>query len=254
MESGLSLSYPLKYRISSMRFFNENERHVNRRFGFDVLILMLGGVLHFTEDGEDISLSQGEYYIQRHGLLQEGRIPSEHPKYFYIEFLGEWTENAPFLKKRGSFSEYDIMPDIKNLERAQGSDMPNVIKTGIFYGIVTKLFRVQPTSPSEELARNMAADMSEHLSEKLTLEQFCVKYNYTKNTLIKIFSDFYGVTPMKYLSQLRINKAKALMEASDTSMENIAEECGFSDYSHMYKTFVKAEKASPAAYKRFTEH
>lgn len=250
MELGLDLNSPQKYISSSMRFFDDNERHVTRTFGMDVLILVFKGVLKFCEDGENVEVSAGEYYIQRRNLFQEGRIPSERPEYYYIHFLGEWTDKTPGLKKRGNFSEYDILPDVKNLERACGGDMPSIVKTGIFYGILTKLFRVQPTSVAEAVSRDMAADMSEKLKEKITLKDFCLKYNYTKNSLIKMFKSFYGVTPMKYLQQLRINRAKILLEDSNATMENIALECGFSDYSHMYKAFIHTEKVPPNYYRK----
>lgn len=182
-------------------------------------------------------------------MEQTAPEPSEKPEYFYIEFFGEWTDKNPSLKKRGRFSEHDILPFVKEMERAVGGGMPDIVKTGIFYNILSKLYEVRPMSKTAIIAREMAEDMSVNLQNNVKLEDFTLKYNFGKNYLIKIFKDSYGVTPIRYLEQIRLNKAKLLLLNTDATMENIALECGFSDYSHMYKTFLRVEEITPGNYK-----
>lgn len=252
MELGLDLNFPHRYLSSSMRYFNENERHVSRIPTFNVLLIVFKGVLKFSEDGEKVEVRPGEYYIQRHSMAQAGPDPSDMPEYFYIEFLGEWTDKNPYLKKRGKFSEHDIIPFVKQMEKAVGGGMPTVVKTGIFYNVLSKLYEARPMSKGAKIAEKMAENMSLKIKDNVKLEDFCQKYNYGKNHLIKVFKDTYGVTPISYLEQLRLNKAKLLLLNTDATMENIATECGFSDYSHMYKTFLRLEGITPGKYK--TQH
>lgn len=56
MELGLDLNYPHKYKVSSMRYFAENERHVTRTPTFNVLLIMFKGVLKFSENGERVEV------------------------------------------------------------------------------------------------------------------------------------------------------------------------------------------------------
>lgn len=95
MMDGLDLQKLPMYHASAHKVFRPGEKHVRRIAGEDVLILMLEGTLHFLENGEQIDLEKGEYYIQRRGLLQEGRIPSDDARYYYIHFTGcVWTVTA----------------------------------------------------------------------------------------------------------------------------------------------------------------
>ena len=72
MPTGISMQTVPTYRLSAFRRFLPNERHITRVESGDILLLMLDGVLRFTEDGVPVELSGGEYYIQQRGLFQDG--------------------------------------------------------------------------------------------------------------------------------------------------------------------------------------
>ena len=85
----LSDSVPMALKLCAMKRFEANEFHIIRIYAYSVLILMMRGVLRFREDGREVSVVPGEYYIQREGLFQEGMpMEGEPPVYFYIEFKG----------------------------------------------------------------------------------------------------------------------------------------------------------------------
>ena len=46
------------------------------------------------EDGISVEVKAGEYYIQRAGLTQHARQPSDMPHYFYIHFSGAYGTAA----------------------------------------------------------------------------------------------------------------------------------------------------------------
>ena len=50
--------------------------------------MVFEGVLRFRENGIPVEVHPGEYYIQRHGLLQEGKCESDSPKYFFYTMVG----------------------------------------------------------------------------------------------------------------------------------------------------------------------
>ena len=86
MPIGISMQTVPTYRLSAFRKFLPGERHITRVESGDILLLMLDGVLRFTEDGVPVELTRGEYYIQERGLLQEGPEVSDSPYYFYLHF------------------------------------------------------------------------------------------------------------------------------------------------------------------------
>ena len=96
----------LRLHHAATRVFQEGEVHVTRVYSYSVLILMLEGELRFLEDGREVTLQAGEYYIQRAGLLQEGLpLGRKLPTYFYVEFSGgDYQETGEGLALSGSFS------------------------------------------------------------------------------------------------------------------------------------------------------
>ena len=71
---------------SNRRVFSVGRVDAGAGAACDILLIMLDGVLRFTEDGVPVEPVGGEYYIQRKGLLQDGPEASDRPSYFYVHF------------------------------------------------------------------------------------------------------------------------------------------------------------------------
>lgn len=58
-----------------------------------------------------------------------------------------------------------------------------------------------------------------------------------------------GLTPHRYLTQARIERAKTLLRESDLPLVVIADEAGFSDQSHMSKVFKNWTGSTPKQFR-----
>ena len=67
--------------------------------------------------------------------------------------------------------------------------------------------------------------------------------------LIRIFRRVVGVPPYAYLVQLRVNRAQAML-CQGAAVADVAYACGFSDQSHLTRTFKKAIGVPPGRYAR----
>jgi AraC-like DNA-binding protein len=63
------------------------------------------------------------------------------------------------------------------------------------------------------------------------------------------FSSTMGVAPMRYLLGRRVHRAKVLMSASNESLSNIADACGFGSQSHFTTSFRKLVGVTPLAWR-----
>jgi AraC family transcriptional regulator len=68
----------------------------------------------------------------------------------------------------------------------------------------------------------------------------------------RAFKRSFGQTPHSYLVGRRLEQARQLMLASDTSISDIAAACGFTDQAHLCKQFRRLFGRSPAAWRRET--
>lgn len=64
----------------------------------------------------------------------------------------------------------------------------------------------------------------------------------------KIFKKEYGISPQKYIVSLRIQNAKALIDAGYFSLQEVAYLSGYSDYKYFSVEFKRAVGTSPSEY------
>ena len=251
MSVGISMQSVPVYRLSAFRRFLARERHITRTEGCDVLLLMLDGVLRFTEDGIPVELAKGEYYIQQRGLYQDGPEPSECPFYFYLHSGAcDWSEKAPVLPRRGTFDPEELLPLLHELADAENGDAPMIIKNGLLCRILAHLFRAQTRSERDMLVDDMVRRLTQDLQNPPTLSELSADFHFSENYLIRIFRDAMGSTPHAYVNAARIRKAKLLLSTSNMTADRVAYECGFADYAHFYRMFYKEVGCSPKDYRR----
>ena len=77
------------------------------------------------------------------------------------------------------------------------------------------------------------------------------KIGYNKDYLRRCFEYDMGKSPLEYLTELRINKAKELLLQSDfESVAKVALRCGFYDSLYFSTCFKKHTSLSPLAYRK----
>ncbi len=82
-----------------------------------------------------------------------------------------------------------------------------------------------------------------HIAELANLVQISPYY------FSRLFKQSIGVTPHKYVTQCRIEKAKKLLKRQDFSITYISQQVGFHDHSHFSKTFCKIVGVTPKKYR-----
>lgn len=251
MSIGISMQTIPIYRLSAFRKFLPGERHITRVESSDILILMLDGVLRFTEDGVPVELSRGEYYIQQRGRFQDAPETSDCPSYFYLHF-GEsvWNDETPSLPRRGLFDPDMFLPLLQELNDAESEDAPIIIKNGLLCTILTHLFREQARSERDILVEHMVRRLTQNLQNPPTLSELSSAFHFSENYLIRIFREAMGITPHAYVGAVRIRKAKLLLSTSNITADRVAYECGFADYAHFYRIFRKETGGSPKEYRQ----
>jgi AraC family transcriptional regulator len=64
------------------------------------------------------------------------------------------------------------------------------------------------------------------------------------------FKRLLGISPGQYIIARRIQRAQLLMLETTDSLAHIAAECGFSDQSHLTRTFYRRMQMGPARWRR----
>lgn len=70
------------------------------------------------------------------------------------------------------------------------------------------------------------------------------------NAFIRLFTQLLGRSPQAYVRERRLSEACILLEHSELSLEQIADECGFANRSHFATAFKHGIGTPPAAWRR----
>lgn len=92
--------------------------------------------------------------------------------------------------------------------------------------------------------------MSEHMNRTVSNDELANLVHMAPNAFIRFFKRMTGITPQKYFTGRKIERASFLLEYHDMSIEKIADMLGFSDRYHFSKVFKKIIGTGPAAYRK----
>jgi transcriptional regulator GlxA family with amidase domain len=92
--------------------------------------------------------------------------------------------------------------------------------------------------------------MRENLAQDLTVERLAARCAMSGRTFARLFAAEVGATPAKAVERLRIDAARAAVEAGSASLDQIARQTGFTDADHMRRAFVRSAGLPPQALRR----
>jgi AraC family transcriptional regulator len=87
-----------------------------------------------------------------------------------------------------------------------------------------------------------------HLAEPLTLDQLAKEAGVSRYHFCRVFKKAIGMTPMNYLTIMRVERAKALLR-KNSPVATVAHKAGFNDLSNFNRIFKKVAGLTPTAYR-----
>ncbi len=88
-----------------------------------------------------------------------------------------------------------------------------------------------------------------HFKEKITLDLLAQVAGVNKYHLAHTFTQEYGVSPIRYLTERRITESKYLLNSTDIPINSIVQSLSFSSASYFAQMFRRSEGISPSEYR-----
>ncbi len=114
--------------------------------------------------------------------------------------------------------------------------------------VTQKLGNLPDKLGKSQPVRQIMAYVEAHYMEKITISIMSQKLHYSETLLIRRFKSETGINFSEYLTHFRLQKATAMMRETNTSISQIAEACGFSEYRYFRGVFQKKIGCSPTQY------
>ena len=90
----------------------------------------------------------------------------------------------------------------------------------------------------------------QNYTHPLTNDELSAQTEFSTSYFRKLFHDVYGVSPLEYLQNLRISKAKEMLRNNVGSISEIAASLGYANIYDFSRTFKRETGLSPSAYAR----
>ena len=182
----------------------------------------------------------------------------------FVQGIEEELDKRPCGSFRGLYGADD--PELRNLllllakESEAGGRCGALYAESLIVALTTRLLyaarlekqpataRVSPL-PLRLLQRALER-MQADLSAKIDLTTLAVESGYSRAHFLRTFRAATGQTPHRYLLELRLTKAQALIASRSMPLVDIALACGFSSHAHLTTAFRSRFGSSPSEYRR----
>lgn len=92
--------------------------------------------------------------------------------------------------------------------------------------------------------------MDETLEEPLSGDELAERLDISRRQLERLFRKYVGVSPVQFNTELRVNRAHALLNETNLKITEIAAATGFSSTTHLSLHFRKRFGKSPSAFRK----
>lgn len=217
-------------------------------------------ILHYVLSGEGffnnqkVTAAQG--FLITPKLLHEYHSSKDKPwKYFWVTFGGTMAEEIceKYIKtdENGIF-KFDFKPELLNLSDSilsQESRISSIKALGYFFLLMSyheKKSEFCGNYYVQQAKEYMKTNFYRSISVVEVANNLCISDRYLYNLFIK----HQGISPKKYLNELRLKRAAKMLETTSYSISEIAMSTGFADVLTFSKFFSKNMGMSPTDYKK----
>ncbi len=161
------------------------------------------------------------------------------------------------LKNLGSvivpFSESAFLPIYNELLTSAFTDQTaaEYLVMELLYKLNAEQCRTEYTKrkPTETACSRVLHYLKDNLEQSITLETLADMVHLDKSYLVRRFRNTYGVTPIKMLIQLRMERACDLITTTDLPISQIASACGYSSAAYFTSEYRRYMGCTPAAHR-----
>ena len=103
--------------------------------------------------------------------------------------------------------------------------------------------------PRHSLAEKISRFLDRELHNQISVARLADHCGTSERSLLRHFHAHFGKSPLGYIQHLRVERAKALLEATQLSFDEVVERCGYSDVPSFRKLFKRETAMTPADYR-----
>ena len=92
--------------------------------------------------------------------------------------------------------------------------------------------------------------VQQNFKEKISLKEFGEQFHLSEKYISRYFKEHFHITLSQYITHLRLEYAKQLLQDTDTPVTEIAMQSGYQNVSYFIRSFKKTYGVSPLKYRK----
>ena len=260
----------LPFYLLEYGYFFADEQYYTKRIDADMYLMYITisgkGLLFY--DGREIILTGTIVVISCNKEHVYKTLSDEAWEFKWIRFNGQAVSayynlvnpNEIHVYKDVDLTQYTGILDKLRINIMSQDLLDSLKASDIIIELLTILITIRleesrgALSEAKQKIESVTAYMQENYFEKLAIDELASKCYYSKFHFIRFFKRQLGISPYEYLTNIRINKAKELLYASQLSLSEIAEKTGFSDSKNFITNFRISTSMTPGKYRKLYQH
>lgn len=226
---------------------------------------IISGQTLLSIDEQKMSLHAGDLVIIEPDKVHAcNPLPNSARSYYMLYIDNQWCLNRLSDLYATRVDSYDCEPrpirqstalfqlfkkSVESLETGHLVPGKQNLDLLLFYVLSRFCTPVQAGLQPDKLVFRIKQRLLDDLGEPPDLQTLANEYGRSRESIIRIFSKHFGITPKSFINNARIEKAKVLLRESG-NIADIAAEIGFSDQSQFHRAFVAYTASTPRQYQQ----
>lgn len=265
-------SVPVLGRLN--RSFNNPHWFSNAHVHGDTeLVFIAKGKAVFTINQRPFNVEAGDILVVEKGFIHSTVSNEEDPSDIFSFSIADYQIRG--LEKDHILVSPDILPVMKagvheeylkycwkelKIYQNMETELAASICESIVIGIATlyySLFLGQEERyeiPAPHFTQDILIYIYQHYRENITLERLSNEFHMSSGHISHEFSKVFGISPINYAINLKMDQAKWRLLQYDRSLVEIADEIGYQNVQHFCKIFQKRTGYTPLEFKNLYTH
>lgn len=259
--------------------FDNSFKFVGEKHNFWEMVYVDSGAVEIIRDGESIILNQGEILFHEPNEFHSIKSYNSSPNLFVLSFVCNSPAMNHFKKFTASLNRnlkpfiVSILSEAENTYETTKNDInlkklvikntapigsEQLIKTYLeqFLIILVRNILIKndiSIFPSKEsLETQLVSDIKEYiasrLEDKLTVDDICNKFGYSKTYLSQLFKSQCSISLIKYYNTKKISYAKKLIRENKYNFTQISNMLFFDNPQYFSRVFKRIAGLTPTEF------
>ncbi len=241
------------------------------------IIYVRSGFLTVSISGESYIGKTGEAFVVSPGNLHLMGSQSDTVDYYtflfplkYISFRTDDMLDEKLLEPLNS-GHLMICPRVKDTAKelceqlikiyeAKNDESESKITTQVKTKIILLQFILEmwkkgfvienDTSGRNTVEKEMVSYIQQNFTGKISLREFGEQFHLSEKYISRYFKEHFHITLSQYVTYLRLEHAKQLLQDTDIPVTDVAMQSGYQNVSYFIRSFQKAYAVSPLKYRK----